>query len=188
MRFSRSSIASLLAAYALLCDDANAADGDVDIGTPYKHFVAFNSTQTCEGDEHAMPFNNQIRGVNLGSWMVLEPWITPSMFYQFLGEGEGTTGMDMYGFCKVLGPEEGNKQLRRHWDSWVTKDLISELASTGAVNSLRLPVGDWQFKPYGPYSEFSFTSFYLMSRFIKISAFETVDSGSPDADDLLIGS
>ncbi|CAM9271196.1 unnamed protein product, partial [Sphacelaria rigidula] len=27
-----------------------------------------------------------IRGVNLGSWMVLEPWITPSMFYQFIGK------------------------------------------------------------------------------------------------------
>lgn len=27
-----------------------------------------------------------LRGVNLGSWMVLEPWITPSMFFQFLGK------------------------------------------------------------------------------------------------------
>jgi len=23
-------------------------------------------------------------GVNLGGWMVLEPWIAPSLFYQFL--------------------------------------------------------------------------------------------------------
>ncbi len=27
-----------------------------------------------------------IIGVNLGGWMVLEPWITPSLFYQFLGK------------------------------------------------------------------------------------------------------
>jgi glucan 1,3-beta-glucosidase len=27
-----------------------------------------------------------IVGVNLGGWMVLEPWITPSLFYQFLGK------------------------------------------------------------------------------------------------------
>ena len=78
------------------------------------------------------------------------------MFYQFLGGGEDTVGMDMYSFCKVLGPEEGNKQLRRHWDSWVTEGIIKDLASMGAVNSLRLPVGDWQFKPYGPYGEFWF--------------------------------
>jgi len=28
------------------------------------------------------------RGVNLGGWMVLEPWITPSLFYRFLGKGK----------------------------------------------------------------------------------------------------
>lgn len=58
-----------------------------------------------------------LAGVNLGSWMVLEPWITPTMFFQFLGkqvEGAGTpgesmlghssqdtVGMDMYSFCVV---------------------------------------------------------------------------------------
>eukprot|EP00586_Coscinodiscus_wailesii_P004058 CAMPEP_0172488684 /NCGR_PEP_ID=MMETSP1066-20121228/18332_1 /TAXON_ID=671091 /ORGANISM="Coscinodiscus wailesii, Strain CCMP2513" /LENGTH=673 /DNA_ID=CAMNT_0013256063 /DNA_START=132 /DNA_END=2153 /DNA_ORIENTATION=+ len=101
-------------------------------------------------DVHAIPFNEQVRGVNLGGWLVLEPWITPSMFYQFLNKGEGETGFDMYTFCEVLGPEEGNKQLRRHWDAWVTKDIIEELAGMN-VNSLRLPVGDWMYKPYGPY-------------------------------------
>jgi len=25
--------------------------------------------------------NNTIVGANLGGWMVLEPWITPSLFY-----------------------------------------------------------------------------------------------------------
>jgi len=50
-----------------------------------------------------------------------------------------------------LGPEEGNRQLRRHWDHWVTEEIIQTLAKSGAVNSLRLPVGDWQYRPYGPY-------------------------------------
>ncbi len=119
--------------------------------TQYAHFVAHNQTQTCTSDTHALPFNNQIRGVNLGGWMVLEPWITPSLFYQFLGKDENTTATDIHSFCRVLGPEEGNKQLRRHWDTWVTQDIIVELAQSGAVNSLRLPVGDWMYKPYGPY-------------------------------------
>jgi len=25
-------------------------------------------------------------GTNAGGWMVLEPWITPSLFYRFLGK------------------------------------------------------------------------------------------------------
>ena len=123
-----------------------------DAGIQFRHFMAHNSTMTCTADEHARPFNNQIRGVNLGGWMVLEPWITPSIFYQFLGTGgENTTAFDMYTFCKVLGPTEGNKQLRRHWEKWVTEDIIQMMAASGAVNSLRLPVGDFQFVPYGPY-------------------------------------
>jgi len=146
-----------LATTALLCLQAHATS-QVEVatpsnqeGTPYKHFVAHNETQTCTADEHATPFNNQIRGVNLGGWMVLEPWITPSLFYQFLGKGEGTSAMDMHSFCTVLGPEEGNKQLRRHWKTWVTEEIIEQLKDSGAVNSLRLPVGDWMYKPYGPY-------------------------------------
>uniref|UniRef100_A0A7S3QGF9 Glycoside hydrolase family 5 domain-containing protein n=1 Tax=Chaetoceros debilis TaxID=122233 RepID=A0A7S3QGF9_9STRA len=120
-------------------------------GIKFKHFTAHDETHTCSADEHATPFNSQIRGVNLGGWMVLEPWITPSLFYQFLGKDEEHTGMDQFSFCEALGPEEGNKQLRRHWETWVTEEIIKELKDSGAVNSLRLPVGDWMYKPYGPY-------------------------------------
>lgn len=51
-------------------------------GEKFPHFEAHSETMTCTADEHARPFNNQIRGANLGGWMVLEPWITPSLFYQ----------------------------------------------------------------------------------------------------------
>ena len=81
--------------------------------------------------------------------MVLEPWITPSLFYQFLGGDENSSAFDMYTFCETLGAEEGNQQLRRHWETWVTKDIIQKLAQSGAVNSFRLPLGDFQFVPYG---------------------------------------
>lgn len=34
-------------------------------------------------------------GVNIGGWMVLEPWITPSLFYRFLGKTQSDgIGMD----------------------------------------------------------------------------------------------
>ena len=56
--------------------------GDAD-STQYKHFVAHNQTMTCSVDEHATPFNNQIRGVNLGGWMVLgELVLSPGRFSQ----------------------------------------------------------------------------------------------------------
>jgi glucan 1,3-beta-glucosidase len=92
---------------------------------------------------------------SLGGWLVLEPWITPSLFYQFLGKNEINTAFDISSFCRVLGPTEANKQLRRHWDTWVTEDIIKQLADSEAVNSLRLPVGDYMYKPYGDYSKYS---------------------------------
>lgn len=104
-----------------------------------------------------MPLNFHFRGTNLGGWLVLEPWITPSLFYQFLGASEkwgddapNKVGFDSFTFCKALGPEEANKQMRRHWKTWVTEHEIKNLAKIG-VDTVRIPVGDWMYVPYGPY-------------------------------------
>ena len=121
-------------------------------GYPMGEFIAYNASQTCSNNTSRRPFNTQIRGVNLGGWMELEPWLTPSLFYQFLGGNENNTAMDSWTFCEVLGPKEANKQLHRHWKTWLTESHIKELAASG-INSVRLPVGDFIYKPYGPYGE-----------------------------------
>lgn len=92
-----------------------------------------------------------IVGTNIGGWMVLEPWITPSLFYRFLGKtkSEGVA-MDSYTLCDVLGPEQGNKVMRQHWDEWYNEQHIEALAKRG-VEMVRLPIGDWTLEPYGPY-------------------------------------
>lgn len=91
-------------------------------------------------------------GTNIGGWQVLEPWITPSLFYRFLGktQAEGV-GMDAWTLCESLGPVEGNKLMRAHWDAWITEDHIKGLADRG-VEIVRLPIGDWTLRQYGPYT------------------------------------
>lgn len=123
----------------------------------FKSFQPNDDDQTCSHDTHATPFNTQVRGANLGGWLVLEPWLTPSLFYQFLSTQERfgdqapeRTAMDSYTFCTALGAEEANRQLRIHMANWVTEDDIREMAEAG-VNSLRVPVGDWMFTPYEPF-------------------------------------
>lgn len=59
--------------------------------------------------------------------------------------------MDSYTFCKALGAKEANKQLRRHWSSWVTDDQIQGLYEDG-VDTIRLPIGDWMYVPYEPFT------------------------------------
>ena len=83
--------------------------------------------------------------------MVLEPWITPSLFYRFLGNKHSDgVGRDSSSFCDALGPEEGNRVMKAHWKSWVTEAHIKELKEK-EVEIVRLPIGDWTLKPYGPY-------------------------------------
>ena len=93
-------------------------------------------------------------GTNIGGWLVLEPWITPSLFYRYLGlshnKEKNNIGMDSYTVCESLGPVEGNKLMRAHWDSWYTEDHIKQLADR-KVEMVRLPIGDWTLDPYGPY-------------------------------------
>jgi glucan 1,3-beta-glucosidase len=99
---------------------------------------------------------DKIKGVNIGGWLVLEPWITPSLFYPFLGKhtnnnNNNKIGMDMYTFCEVLGPLQANKILRNHWSTWVTEEHI-QIFSKNNINLLRVPIGDWMYIPYGPFS------------------------------------
>ena len=108
-----SSIPKLLVSLLLMAAFAKAAEAPPG-GYKMPHFIAMNETMTCLNDKHSTPFNQQVRGVNLGGWMVLEPWITPSLFYQFLGKGEGEIAIDSYSFCEVLGAKEANRQLRQH--------------------------------------------------------------------------
>lgn len=86
---------------------------------------------------------NALIGTNIGGWMVLEPWITPSFFYRFLGKNKDDgIGMDCYTICESLGAEAGNELMRAHWDSWLTEDHIKGLAERD-VQIVRLPIGDW---------------------------------------------
>ena len=116
----------------------------------YAVFYAVYHSPVFEPATASAPAADVMRGVNLGGWLVLEPWVTPSLFYQFEGRPANETAMDMHGFCRVLGAQEANRQLRIHWEKWVTEEHLAELASRG-INALRVPVGDWMWTPYWPY-------------------------------------
>ncbi|KAJ9636362.1 hypothetical protein H2199_008037 [Coniosporium tulheliwenetii] len=89
-------------------------------------------------------YNNQkVRGVNLGGWLVLEPWITPSMFEQW---SDGNSVKDEYTLTQTLGKDEARNRLQRHWASWITEDDMYQIARAG-MNHVRIPVGYWSVIP-----------------------------------------
>ena len=86
---------------------------------------------------------NKLRGVNLGGWLVLEKWITPSLF-------AGLAATDETSYCVELGEAEATRRLQHHWNSFITRDDFLWLAQAG-INAVRLPVGHWLFGKDYPY-------------------------------------
>ncbi len=88
----------------------------------------------------AWPYGEtQVRGVNLGSWLILEKWMTPSVF-----AGAPDTVNDEYQLCVHLGPAEAERRLKAHWDSWITEADFVAMKDAG-VNHVRIPIGYWAF-------------------------------------------
>jgi len=88
-------------------------------------------------------FSSKVRGVNLGGWFVLEPWITPSLFSDWT---DGNSVKDEWGFCQSLGSGEASKRLQAHWSSWITQSDFGQIAAAG-MNHVRIPIGYWSIVP-----------------------------------------
>lgn len=81
-----------------------------------------------------------IYGVNLGGWLVLEPWITPSVF-----EEAGDGAVDEYTLSKILAGN-AKSRLSKHWNSWITADDFVQIAAAGLTH-VRIPIGYWAVAP-----------------------------------------
>lgn len=84
----------------------------------------------------------KLRGVNLGGWLVLEKWMTPSLF-------EGLDATDETTYCVELGGA-AETRLHHHWKTFITRDDFVWLADVG-INAVRIPLGHWIFGPNYPY-------------------------------------
>ncbi|AOE85422.1 glycoside hydrolase family 5 protein [Pseudomonas sp. TCU-HL1] len=84
----------------------------------------------------------KLRGVNLGGWLVLEKWMTPSLF-------EGLQATDETTWCAEMGTR-APERLRQHWNSFITREDFVWLHERG-INAVRIPVGHWIFGPDYPY-------------------------------------
>ncbi|CCE65233.1 hypothetical protein TPHA_0K00990 [Tetrapisispora phaffii CBS 4417] len=95
-----------------------------------------------------------IRGVNIGGWLVLEPYITPSIFEKFRSNGYNDDGIptDEYQLCRILGVEKAKDMLQQHWNTFYTENDFKNIADKG-FNLVRIPVGYWAFArlPDDPY-------------------------------------
>ncbi|TKX23213.1 glucan 1,3-beta-glucosidase-2 [Elsinoe australis] len=80
---------------------------------------------------------DKVRGVNLGGWLLLEPWITPSFF-----ENVPDEVVDEYTLSQHLGKDEYLNRLTPHWENFIGTSDLDQIKAAG-MNHVRIPVGYW---------------------------------------------
>lgn len=81
---------------------------------------------------HTRHMTQQLNGVNLGGWLVLEKWITPSLF-------AGTNAEDEHALMQAA---EGSRRIKDHRRTFITEKDFAWMKQNG-VNFVRIPVGYW---------------------------------------------
>ncbi|WFD34571.1 hypothetical protein MCUN1_001412 [Malassezia cuniculi] len=121
---------------------------------------------------NTMRYRKQV-GVNVGSWFVLEAWMTPSMFT--CAYGTKNSELDFlkgYG-SSSKGISSAKARLEKHWDTFITKSDLQEMKTLG-INTVRLPIGYWTLganwttnTPFSDYGSVYDNAWMYVRRFIK---------------------
>ncbi|KAF9531379.1 exo-beta-1,3-glucanase [Crepidotus variabilis] len=98
-----------------------------------------------------VPFNygvNMVRGVNLGGWLVVEPWLAQSVFMTL----NDTRIFDEWTFCLYQDHDTATTILEQHWETFITEEDFREIAAAG-LNHVRIPIPYYAFdvQPGEPY-------------------------------------
>ncbi|KAG9033592.1 hypothetical protein FS837_002421 [Tulasnella sp. UAMH 9824] len=99
--------------------------------------------------------NDPMRGVNLGGWLVPEPFIVPSLYEPYLNATP--MAQDEWTLSLAMAADTANgglNQLETHYDTFITEEDFAQIAGAG-LNWIRLPIPFWMVAklPEEPYLE-----------------------------------
>ncbi|KAI9810855.1 MAG: hypothetical protein M1826_003444 [Phylliscum demangeonii] len=96
--------------------------------------------------DEAWPYGQRpIRGVNVGGWLSLEPFITPSLFEGY----DSKLGIiDEWTLTQHLGPAAAAQALEAHYAAFVTAQTFADIAAAG-LDHVRIPFPYWAVTTYG---------------------------------------
>jgi len=102
---------------------------------------------------------DKINGVNLGGWLVIEPFITPQFFQQY------PTAVDEYTLSEAMRADTENGgigQLEEHYETFISEQDIAEIAGAG-LNFIRVPLPFWAIETWDtePYLERTSWTYFL---------------------------
>ncbi|KAI5310111.1 hypothetical protein KEM55_001579 [Ascosphaera atra] len=82
-----------------------------------------------------------IRGVGLGGWLSIEPFITPSLFEKYHNQTK-----DEWSLMEKLG-SKAKDTLEKHYATFVQEDTFKEIKDAG-IDHVRIPFSYWAVKVY----------------------------------------
>ncbi|KAM0792072.1 hypothetical protein ACM66B_004776 [Microbotryomycetes sp. NB124-2] len=88
----------------------------------------------------------KVRGVSLGGWLLLEPFITPGMFQA--AHKQDSRVVDQYTLCKYTRDRSTlQKALVNHYKTFITEKDLQAIKKAG-LNHVRIPVPFWAVNTY----------------------------------------
>ncbi|CAE6454224.1 unnamed protein product [Rhizoctonia solani] len=89
---------------------------------------------------------DKVYGVNIGGWLVTEPWMLPEEWAKMGGEtcdGDcSSCAASEFDLVRKLGQEKADQVFTEHWTSWFTEKDVDAIAAAG-LNTVRIPLGYW---------------------------------------------
>jgi len=85
-----------------------------------------------------------IRGINLGGWLSIEPFITPSLFNQY-STSQGV--VDEWTLCQTLGTAKAKATIEKHYATFVNEQTFADIQAAG-FDHIRLPYPYWAVTTY----------------------------------------
>ncbi|KAK5109473.1 hypothetical protein LTR62_007033 [Meristemomyces frigidus] len=86
----------------------------------------------------------QVHGVNLGGWLSIEPYMTPSLFS---GYSSHDNVIDEWTLTSTLGPTKAKSTLEQHYSSFVTEQTFIDIQAAG-FDHVRIPFSYWAVVTY----------------------------------------
>ncbi|KAJ7090300.1 exo-beta-1,3-glucanase [Mycena belliarum] len=81
---------------------------------------------------------DKIRGVNIGGWLVTEPFIVPALYQNVQATTTTVTVIDEWTLIQA----GGSAALEEHYKTFITEQDFMQIAAAG-LNYVRIPIGFW---------------------------------------------
>ncbi|PFH51213.1 glycoside hydrolase family 5 protein [Amanita thiersii Skay4041] len=112
---------------------------------PKKPFAEGGKAQswgkTIGGKEEWVWGGDVARGVNLGGWLVTEPFICPGLYEKYLNNSNGVEIKDEWTLSLAMGSKLA-QEMEEHYKTFITERDFAEIAAAG-LNWVRIPIGFW---------------------------------------------